>query len=52
MGYGVSITRNHAKGLVKKHWGGGGGGGRSSEGVGHEVLSLVEGVGCAIFSYP
>ena len=21
-------------------------------GVGHEVLSLVEGVGCAIFSYP
>ena len=26
--------------------------GRSREGVGHEVLSLVQGVGCAIFSYP
>ena len=30
----------------------GGGGGRSGEGVGHEVLSLVQGVGRAIFSYP
>ena len=30
----------------------GGGGGRSREGVGHEVLSLVQGVGRAIFSYP
>ena len=29
-----------------------GGGGRSGEGVGHEVLSLVQGVGRAIFSYP
>ena len=25
---------------------------RSREGVGHEVLSLVQGVGRAIFSYP
>ena len=31
---------------------GGGGMGRSREGVGHEVLSLVQGVGHAIFSYP
>ena len=31
---------------------GGGGVGRSREGVGHEVLSLVQGVGRAIFSYP
>ena len=38
------------KGLVKKYRGGGVG--RSGEGVGHEVLSLVQGVGCAIFSYP
>ena len=30
----------------------GGGMGRSREGVGHEVLSLVQGVGRAIFSYP
>ena len=29
-----------------------GGVGRSREGVGHEVLSLVQGVGRAIFSYP
>ena len=29
-----------------------GGVGRSREGVGHEVLSLVQGVGQAIFSYP
>ena len=36
--------------------GGGGGGGigvrRSRKGVGHEVLSLVQGVGRAMFSYP
>ena len=38
------------KGLVKKY--GGGGVGRSREGVGHEVLSLMQGVGRAIFSYP
>ena len=35
-----------------KEVGGGGGVGRSKEGVGHEVLSLVQGVGRAIFSYP
>ena len=35
-----------------KSIGGGGGVGRSREGVGHEVLSLVQGVGRAIFSYP
>ena len=29
-----------------------GGVGRSREGVGHEVLSLVQGVGRVIFSYP
>ena len=49
------------KGLVKKYRGGrggpeqrggGGGVGRSSEGVGHEVLSLVPRVVRAIFSYP
>ena len=39
------------KGQAKKY-GGGGGMGRSREGVGHEVLSLVQGVGHAIFSYP
>ena len=39
------------KGLVKKYRGGGGVG-RSREGVGHEVLSLVQEVGRAIFSYP
>ena len=38
------------KGQAKKY--GGGGMGRSREGVGHEVLSLVQGVGHAIFSYP
>ena len=27
-------------------------GGRSREGVGHEVLSFVQGVGRAVFSYP
>ena len=37
------------KGLVKKYRGGRVG--RSREGVGHEVLSLVQGVGRAIFSY-
>ena len=31
---------------------GGGGVGRSRKGVGHEVWSLVQGVGHAIFSYP
>ena len=31
---------------------GGGGVGRSREGVGHDVLSLVQGVGRAIFRYP
>ena len=31
---------------------GGGGVGRSREGVGHEVLNLVQGVGRAIFRYP
>ena len=36
------------KGLVKKY----GEVGRIREGVGHEVLSLVQGVGRAIFSYP
>ena len=40
------------KGQAKKYGGGGGGMGRSREGVGHEVLSLVQGVGRAIFSYP
>ena len=34
------------KGVVKKY------GGRSREGVGHEVLSLVQAVGLAIFRYP
>ena len=46
------IGENHQraghKGLVKKKKGVG----RSREGVGHEVLSLVQGVGRAIFSYP
>ena len=36
------------KGLVKKYRGVG----RSREGVGHEVLSLVQGVGRAILCYP
>ena len=35
-----------------KSIGGGGGVGRSREGVGHDVLSLVPGVGRANFSYP
>ena len=37
-------------GTGQKVWGGGGRVGRSREGVGHEVLSLVQGVGRAIFS--
>ena len=37
-------------GTGQKVWGGGLG--RSREGVGHEVLSLVQGVGRAICSYP
>ena len=44
------------QGLVKKYREGGGRGGievrRSRKGVGHEVLSLVPGVGRAMFSYP
>ena len=45
------------KGPVKKYRGRGGGGGvgavgRSREEVGHEVLSLMQGVGRVIFSYP
>ena len=45
------VLRPCPKGLVKKYRGGGGVG-RSREGVGHEVLGLVQGVGRAIFSYP
>ena len=37
------------KGVVKKY---GWGVGWRIEGVGHELLSLVQGVGRAIFSYP
>ena len=43
------------KGPVKKYRGRGGGVGavgRSREEVGHEVLSLMQGVGRVIFSYP
>ena len=42
------------KGPVKKYRGRGGAGavGRSREEVGHEVLSLMQGVGGVIFSYP
>ena len=45
------------KGPVKKYRGreggrGGGAVGRSREEVGHEVLSLMQGVGGVIFSYP
>ena len=41
------------KGPVKKYRGRGGGAvGRSREEVGHEVLSLMQGVGRVIFSYP
>ena len=45
------------KGPVKKYRGRGGGGGvgavgRSREEVGHELLSLMQGVGRVIFSYP
>ena len=42
-----SVVRDRPKSM-----GGAGGMGRSREGVGHEVLSLVQGVGRAIFSYP
>ena len=45
-----NINSGGNKGLVKKYRGGGVG--RSREGVGHEVLSLVQGVGRAICSYP
>ena len=39
--------------LVKKYWGGGGeGGGPKPRGVVHDVLSLVQGVGFTILSYP
>ena len=44
-------TSTSPKGLVKKYRGGEGVG-RSRERVGHEVLTLVQGVGRAIFSYP
>ena len=42
------------KGPVKKYRGRGEGGAvdRSREEVGHEVLSLMQGVGRVIFSYP
>ena len=43
------------KGPVKKYRGRGegrGGGGPEQRGGGHEVLSLMQGVGRAIFSYP
>ena len=39
-----------SKGLVKKYRGGWAGAERGS--LGHEVLSLAQGVGRAIFSYP
>ena len=39
---GQGLVKKYRRGVV----------GRSSEGVGHEVLSLVQGVGRAIFSYP
>ena len=58
MMYGSSLwvstsVDNLNKGLVKKYRGGGGWGvGWSREGVGHELLSLVQGVGRAVFSYP
>ena len=50
-------SRRSLQGLVKKYREGGGGGGgvgvrQSKKGVGHEVLSLVQGVGRAMFSYP
>ena len=40
----------YIQGLVKKYWMGGVG--QRREGVGYEVLNLVQGVGRAIFSYP
>ena len=48
----LEVWQHRHKGLVKKYRGGGGRVGRSREGVGHEVLSPVQGVGPAIFSYP
>ena len=42
------MVRHSDKRLVKRYRGVG----RCREGVGHEVLSLVQGVGLAIFSYP
>lgn len=43
----------HCKRLVKKYTGGVGvWAGRNREGLGHEVLSLVQRVGRTIFSYP
>ena len=44
-------ARSYDEGLVKTYRGGAGVG-RSRDGVGHEVLSLVQGVGRVIFSYP
>ena len=44
----TTVNGYFCKGLVKKYRGVG----RSREGEGHEVLSLVLGVGRAIFSYP
>ena len=49
--YQIKEGHHGYKGLVKKYRGWGGVG-RSREGVGHEVLSLVQRVGRAIFSYP
>ena len=37
---------------VVRDWSNSMGGGPEQRGVGHEVLSLVQGVGHAIFSYP
>ena len=52
----VSLSSmNHLKTHTLRDWSksmGGGGVGRSREGVGHQVLSLVQGVGRAIFSFP
>ena len=41
-------SQKRLEGLVKKYRGVG----RSRDGMGHEVLTLVQGVGRAIFSYP
>ena len=45
-GFTLLLLRDWSKSI------GGGRGGWSREGVGHEVLSLVQGGGRAIFSYP